>query len=355
MNYKKFSTIILCVICAYVFSVAIINFVVDPFYIFRTPFFKVQPQINDRYAKIEFLKKRGGRFNSYIMGSSRMFFTHPDLLENYISTAKFYNFATIFATMYEHLLHVKYFVKSGYPVKNLYIGLDVDMYCATKIHDDKDCVLRLHPDVSNRSPIEFYWSYLSIFPKGDIKRKLRANFDKKAGPKYEIEKDGALTLESEGRNSRVFFENPVNADKMITKTRNTRENLEALTELVALCKQHQINLIIFITPYYKIIMDHFAVEDYTTFLRELSEITPFWDFSGYNSVTADRKNYLDHSHYNASVSRLIAERIFNDKTSTVPGDFGVWVTEKNIDSHLENVKISFKKNNGLRNGSQGHH
>jgi hypothetical protein len=100
------------------------------------------------------------------------------------------------------------------------------------------------------------------------------------------------------------------------------------------------------------VLDHFLEEDYISFLRGLSEITPFWDFSGYNSVTTDNKNYLDHSHYNPSVSRWIAARIFNDQTVMVPKDFGVWVTRKNIDSHLENLKMGFEKNNRSRFGSQ---
>ena len=354
MKYNKFSIIILCVILVYLSSVALINIVVDPFYIFQTPFLKIQAQINDRYAKIEFLKKRKERFNSYIMGSSRMFLTHPDVIEKYLSMAKFYNLATIFATMYEHLLHVKYFIKSGYPVKHLYIGLDMDITFTTKMHDDKDSLLKLHPDVSNKNPIDFYWSYLSIFPKGDTKRKLRVNYDKKAHWKYEIETDGALALEPETEGTRVFSEKEINIDIIRIKNEHLRENLEALRELVALCKQVDINLILFITPYNKLLMDHFAIEDHIRFLRELSEIAGFWDFSGYNSVTTDNRNYLDHSHYNPSVSRLIAARIFNDQTVTVPSDFGVWVTKKNIDSHLERVTTSSKTYRTLQYGSQEH-
>ena len=350
MKYNKFSIIILCVILVYLSSVALINIVVDPFYIFQTPFFKIQAQINDRYAKIEFLKKRKGGFNSYIMGSSRMFLTHPDVVEKYLSMAKFYNLATIFATMYEHLLHVKYFIKSGYPVKHLYIGLDMDITFTTKMHDDKDSLLKLHPDVSNKNPIDFYWSYLSIFRKGDTKRKLRVNYGKKAHWKYEIETDGALALEPETEGTRVFSEKEINIDIIRIKNEHLRENLEALRELVALCKQHDINLILFITPYNKLLMDHFVAEDYIRFLKDLSEIVGFWDFSGYNSVTTDNKNYIDFSHYNLSVSGLIAARIFNDRTMAVPRDFGVWVTKSNIDLHLERVRISFEKNNRLRNG-----
>jgi hypothetical protein len=273
------------------------------------------------------------------------------MVEKYIPSGKGYNLATILATVTEHLVHVKYLIKNGYPVKTLYIGLDIDFCFGVKMHNDQDYLLRLHPDVSNTNPIGFYWSYLSVLPKGDIKRKLRANFGKKKGPKSQFGKDGTLALGSEAEDSRVFLDNPRDL-KNIIRDKMGRDNLDALRELVALCRQHHINLIVFTTPHHRIILDHFSEEDYISFLRGLSEITPFWDFSGYNSITMDNKNYFDHSHYNLSVSRFIAARIFNDTTLNVPSDFGAWVTEKNIDSHLQELRMGFEKNNRIRNGRQ---
>jgi len=351
MNYKKYTIIILCALYGCLLSVALINLAVDPFYIFRTPFLKAQAQINDRHAKIEYLKKERGKFNFYILGSSRIYLTRPDMVGKYISSGKGYNLATIAATVTEHLLHVKYLIKNGYPVKTLYIGLDIDFCFGIKIHNDQEYLLKLHPDVSNTNPIGFYWSYLSILPKGDIKRKLRANFGKKRGPNSQFGEDGALVLGSQAEDSRVFLDNRGDL-KNIIKDKVSRENLEVLRELVALCRDHHINLIIFTTPHHRIVMDHFLEEDYISFLKALSDITPFWDFSGYNSITTDSKNYLEHSHYKPSVSRLIAARIFNDKTVMVPKDFGVWVTKENIGSHLQDLKMGFEKNNRSRIESQ---
>lgn len=351
MNYKNFSVIILCVILVYLFSVALINLVVDPFYIFRTPFLGVQAQINDRYAKIEYLQKEKKKFNFYILGSSRMYLTSPDMVEKYIPFGKGYNLATIGATITEHLLHVNYLIKNGFSIKTLYIGLDIDFCFTLKMHKDQDYLLKLHPYVSNTNPIAFYCSYLTILPKGDIKQKLRANFGKKTSPKNQFGEDGALVLASEAEDRQIFLENQGNLKNMI-EDKMSRENLEALRELVALCRQYHIHPIIFITPHHRIVMDHFLEEDYISFLRGLSEITSFWDFSGYNSITMDNKNYLEHSHYNPSVSRLIAARIFSDKTIIVPKDFGVRVTKENIDSHLKNLKMSFEKRNRLQNTDQ---
>lgn len=338
MSHKTFSIVLVVVALTYLGVIALINIIVDPFNIFRTPFFKEQAQINDRYAKIAFLKKRGAQFNSYLMGSSRMFFTAPEMIERYIPSAKFYNLATIFGTMYEHLLHVKYLLDRGFPLQNLYIGLDMDMYAVAKLHDGKDCLLRLHPDVQKENPTAFYWSYLSQFPRKDIQRKLRVNFKKRAVSKYQIEKDGTVVMRSTDENARIFFERPLGAEKIQMNNEKMRENLRALEELVDLCGKHRINLILFITPYHKDLIDRFVEEEYIAVLKDLSSIAPYWDFSGYNSVTTDNKNYLDHSHYKPSVSRLIAARIFSDRTSDLPQDFGVWVTKENIASHLKNVK-----------------
>ncbi len=352
MDYKKYTIIILCILYGCLLSVALINLVVDPFYIFRTPFLRVQAQINDRHAKIEDLKKEKGKFNFYILGSSRIYSTPPDMIEKYIPSGKGYNLATIAATVTEHLLHVKYLIKkNGHPVKTLYIGLDIDFCFGIKMHNDQDYLLKLHPEVSNTNPIGFYWSYLSILPKGDIKRKLRANFGKKRGPNSQFGEDGTLALGSETEDSRIFLDKGADL-KNIIKDKVSRENLEVLRELVALCRQHHIQLIIFTTPHHRIVMDHLLEKEYISFLRGLSDITPFWDFSGYNSITMDSKNYLEHSHYKPSVSRLIAARIFNDTTLTVPKDFGIWVTTENIDSHLQNLKMGFEENNRSRIGSQ---
>ncbi len=324
MNYKKFSIMIVCVLYGCLVTVALVNIVVDPYGIFQTPFLKRQSQPNERYTKIEFLRARKGRYDSYIMGSSRTAFTSPDIVMRYLPGANFYNLSTIIAAPYEHVLHLKYLVKNGYPVRNLYIGLDIDLCFVVKMYKDEELLVKLHPRVLNRSEIGYYWSYLSVFPRKDIKRKLKLNFRKKA--------------------AEVFFEDPASNDSGTIQSKMKGENLEGLRELVALCRQHGINLILFITPHHKFMMNRFPAKDYLAFLRELSQITGFWNFSGYNSITTNDDNYLDRSHYKPSVSRLIAARIFNDKTIPVPEDFGFRVTKENVDSYLEELRTKITEN-----------
>jgi len=341
MNDRKYSIIVVCVLYACLFSVALLNFVVDPFYIFRTPFLKVRPQINDRYDKITFLEKNKKNFNSYIMGSSRMLSTHPVNIERYVPGAKFYNFSIVMGTVYDHYMHLNYFINKGYPVRCLYIGLDIDFCFLTTKYHEKDSLFRLHPDVSNESRCGYYWFYLSILPKGDLRRKLKWNLSRKKMPSQEYGKDGGSKPETEDK--RIFEERREFGAGMIhNKVGN--ENIKILRKMVALCRQHGIQLIMIVNPPSRIAMDHYEEDDYLAFLKELADVAPFWDFSGYNSITTNLQNYIDHAHYKSSISRLMAARIFSDKTLTVPRDFGVWVTKENIDSHLESLKMTIKKN-----------
>lgn len=80
---------------------------------------------------------------------------------------------------------------------------------------------------------------------------------------------------------------------------------------------------------------------------------PLWDFSGYNSITTetvpalgDTKTimrwYFESSHYTTATGDLVLDRIFNFKSPerTVPNDFGVLLTSRNIDLQLASIRAA---------------
>ena len=84
--------------------------------------------------------------------------------------------------------------------------------------------------------------------------------------------------------------------------------------------------------------------DFENWKREIVAITPVWDFSGYNSITTEpvakgMKNYLDSSHYSSEVGNLILNRLFNYQEETVTADFGILITQENIQSHLDLILV----------------
>ena len=345
-SYKKLSLIIVYSALSFIFFLVLVNLIVDPYYIFRTPFLKLQHQINDRYAKVSYIKRHPHEVDSLIMGSSRMLFTKPSIVEAYLPESRFYNFGTIGSTLCENYAHIKYFTQSGYKLKNVYIGIDVALALTTSRWSDTDSLIKLHPDVTSKNRLEYYWSYLTIFPKNDLREKLRINITGKAPQSYDIEKDGTIyapsVYENKGKDiaqQPILF--PAMVQALINRTPSAAENLDALKKLTALCKEHNIRLILFTSPDNRHMVDTYTADDYFQFLREMAQIVDFWNFGGYNSITLKDGNYADLSHYRPFVSKLIAARIFGDKSTPVPDDFGSLVTKENVETRLASLKKNF--------------
>ena len=81
-------------------------------------------------------------------------------------------------------------------------------------------------------------------------------------------------------------------------------------------------------------MDAFNQRDFEKYWKMIADVTDFWDFSGYNSISMDSKNFYDVSHYSNYVGELMMARMFNNKEADVPEDFGIYVTKENIDEVL---------------------
>ena len=118
----------------------------------------------------------------------------------------------------------------------------------------------------------------------------------------------------------------------------SKNALKTIKEIVKLSSENNIELYVFTTPVNNVKMDSYIIEDYIEFISGISEITNFYNFSGYNSITMNNCNYYEHAHYRPLVARLIAAVIFKEESMLVPTDFGVYVTQDNIDEHLERLR-----------------
>jgi len=324
------------------------NYIVDPFNIFHSKFLKHDFQINERFVKIEYLEKNHDKFNGYMIGSSRIGTTDPKTVEQYIPNSKLYNLTMNSATMYDYLMHIRYMIKKGYPIKTIYLQLDV---VNMTYYGDlaSNYLSKLHPYVEDKSLAFFYFDYLSGFFPFNIKNKIAQNLNYTFQTTYNLEtgiwenptkeKEISENCEEYVKNQKSFHTKNRRILKYLTK----KEFIPDLKEIVDLCKKHHIKLYIFMMPHNQVLMDSIVLEDYLQYLKDISEITEFYDFSGYNSVTTNNCNYYERSHYRPQVGKLIAARIFNDKKVKVPDDFGKLVNKENIDEYLKKRKEEILK------------
>jgi hypothetical protein len=86
------------------------------------------------------------------------------------------------------------------------------------------------------------------------------------------------------------------------------------------------------------------------------ELLPIWDFSGYNSYTAEKvpplgdvntemQWYWESSHYKKELGDLVLDRVFGHQEPgrTVNPDFGVLLASENIELHLQQVRNDRQK------------
>jgi hypothetical protein len=127
----------------------------------------------------------------------------------------------------------------------------------------------------------------------------------------------------------------------------SQELLNNFKTTVNLCKQHNIDLKIFISPVHAAQLEAIRVAGiwsiFEQWKREISKVMPVWDFSDYNSITTepisnDMKNFFESVHYRKEVGDLILNRIFHYHEETVPDDFGILLTAGNSESHLEKIR-----------------
>jgi hypothetical protein len=330
----------------FIFSItASVNYTVDPFDIFHTSILKHQNQLNERFAKVEFLDKNNKKFNSYMFGSSRIGTTFPSTVEQYIPNSKFYNFTVASANLYDYLMHLKYLIKKGYPIDNLYLQLDIEnMNQYGKF--ENIYYKKLHPYVLDESLLWFYTQHLiGIFPmniKGKINKNLHFNYDNrteyfldigmwtKPGKEKHLIEDCKTYIKNEPKFHINYKRN--------TNYTTSSTSIKALSEIKSICMANGIKLYIFITPHNQNMMDKFVIDDYLKYIKDISKVVDFYDFSGYNSVTTNNCNYYEISHYRPHVGELIAARIFNNRSVDVPNDFGIFVNKNNIHAHLNKLK-----------------
>lgn len=117
--------------------------------------------------------------------------------------------------------------------------------------------------------------------------------------------------------------------------------------IVELCKQNNIDLKVFISPAHATRWEAInTTEKWAVFeqwKRQLVELVPLWDFSGYNSITTEpidkyMNNFMDESHYTPEIGELVLQRIYGYQTEEIPEDFGILLTPENIEKHLEQIK-----------------
>ncbi|MGD1807154.1 hypothetical protein ACP6PL_17195 [Dapis sp. BLCC M126] len=352
IKYLRYNCIFLLSIFIPVVTVGVFNIVVDPYDVFNTPNFlginhsKPRKDNSDRLFKaIDIIRIKPV---TILIGSSRtkraLDPNHP-ALENQKPT---YNLALNSINSYELRRYVEHAIANQKKIDLVIVGLDFFMFRKSNTNEANFSEQRLEKrHISLKDLIDVIFSLDVLLASKetiiDSKKTLpdRVRYGDKNGfmPK--------LNPDREGIQSR--FEKYINVyHKSYTEQYQlSTQFLDELENLVDICKDNQIKLVLFISPshatQWEAIRSSGKWSIFEEWKRKIVKINPIFDFSGYNSITTepihnDMENYRDNSYYTPKVGNLVLNRILSYKEEKVPDDFGILINPDNIESYLEKIR-----------------
>jgi hypothetical protein len=340
-TYRKWFTLAIGVIVLIVGTTGLINFVTDPYGLFRTDFTRqiVEPAMN--FIKTRYIAENPEKFDCLIFGSSRA----NGIDARHIKDAHCYNMHHPLALPRHHIENLRYLLRKGLKIRLVLVALDDFSYKTNLKERPFQLVTSYYPPVRDESRLLYYLKYLfSIFDRQTRTAMLDGLIGRKVShPDYdELLDTGRVYSESVEKRIEEYREQHVKDPKFnvsaYSKGNNVKETLEDLKEMAELARQYDVRLVILLNPTHAAIYLSSDLEQYLTFQKELSRIIDFYDFSGLNSVTTNNYYYYETSHYRFKAGDMIIGRIFGDPTIMVPGDFGVLVTRENVDRHTEALR-----------------
>ncbi len=137
-------------------------------------------------------------------------------------------------------------------------------------------------------------------------------------------------------------------------------SLKEFRNIVIYCREHQIDLKLFISPAHARHLEIVRVlgiwplfeqwkRELVRILLEENYASSLWDFSGYNSITTvDIRTdgvhyYRDSTHYLPIVGDMILSRIFHYNEVNVPTDFGRVLNSGNVEENLLIIQTEQEK------------
>lgn len=345
--YRKWFVLLLLILIVPMLAVMVINYMVDPMWCFnhKVRFAEWRFEIDYRQQKTNLLRFRDLPVETLIIGSSRVMNIDPLRLG-----VNCFNFGVsgCLPIEYQTLLNIFYKVKGYYP-RNIIIGLD---FCYTRGDGSNHRVLSAYQSL-DISPVLYRVNTISNFQmlcksinivisninnNGNSYGKVRYNIDYMGANTYYLPYSDDISVK---RNRCVeVYSSITDVYKTTVWNKNWTSYLFSFVS-------KKIGVTPFITPEATPLLRAIAtipglIDDYERMIREaVSVFGGVWNFMYVNSVTSNHEYWLEPSHSLDLVNEWVIDRIYGK--GAPPADFGVYVTNENVEEHINEVRAQFIK------------
>ena len=349
IKYKYFNLIYLSFILVSMLGVGLFNYIIDPYGIFNqfylTKLNDIKPKKDDNDRLFKAVDIINLRPTTVIIGSSR---TKQGIRTDHAAFSgqqNVYNLALNGANIYELKRYLEHAIYNQQNLKTVMLGLDFFMFNRWSENQPGFVEYRLEKkQIAYQDIINVLFSIDALqSSQQTISQSIIENEEQSDNLRgFQIRKD------ADNGQTKWRFESSIELSyEFYEKYDLSQQNLDYFREIVSLCQNNNIELLLFISPSHATQWESIAAlgkwETFEQWKRELVKITSLWDFSDYNNITSEpikdvMENYADSSHYRENVGNLILNRIYNQNIDQIPDNFGILITEDNIESHLANIR-----------------
>lgn len=323
---KFLKNLFLFALCIGILSFGICYFI-DPFNVFHPLNMRHNgAEPNKNYVKMSYILTNPEKFESYIFGSSHVGNIHPEKISN----ERCYNMTYSIGLPHEHLENLKTFIANGVHPKKIYIGLDSYSYTVDPADHFSDRQ-RSPYEYSKSHPFSFWKLYLDPAVAFDSLSLTKSIYD----PENYEEVFYSFGWNQDYGTRTYFTEEKAEAE--MGSSFRLEETLEDVREIVEFCETNEIKTVVFTNPMFReTYLESVKNKSYFDFLKGLTEITPFYNFSSLNTISTDIGCFLDNSHYLPEVGDLMIKSMCyqEDLGKLNAQGFGVLFNQDNIDFWL---------------------
>ena len=331
MTAKKWLIMFSAAVLSALILLAALNLIVDPFGVFGDRVFdwySYNFTTNPQAAKITYLEKNKGEFDSFVVGSSTASAYSTAQLNGYTG-GSYYNMFSYGADMEKNLHLVKYLI-DNYDVKSIVLPLGLR---EATVQNEEETLNNLpNPAVSGNAFL-FYTKYIFADPR-NAAAKLTAYSDDSYLPKpfdvFTVETGmydkSVRDVEYIGGMDGYLAANPTFTALSPYSGRldNIAGCAENLAEIRALCDEKGVLLTVIFSPEYYAEKNNYPESDIEAFRAAVAAVTDYWDFS-FSTASDDARYFYDEVHIRNALGDMVLARIFENKNVYYPPDFGVLI------------------------------
>jgi len=314
------------------------NLLIDPQAVFGTGFFGRPANANDRYERLREYQADPKRYDAILFGSSRAFVLPHLELSGHLDGARLANFAVVGGMLNDYLPTLEYVLRDkssrGERLRVAVVQLDVDAFGGPPFNR-QGLQYALPPAISGESATRFWWKLLTSIQLRAWRSTIKGAAER---PNF-ASAPNALplappTLSGLGELLGVHAANaqPLRPAAGGTLAGSPRERLterpgyadqiRLLERFVALCRGHDIRLIVMAPPIGRSSADRLDRTDLLNAIQHLSSIVPLWDFTLATPILDSPEYWTDSHHFRADVGTMMVRRIFADDVPPEWKDFG---------------------------------